>query len=161
MRQNIIHDFTWADQDWIGLMIFKTSGLDRIQFCRIRTGLGLKNFTVRSSLVPEEPWAFSGTYRCHDYIQSQMSLNPCEELIQIQPIRSVNTNNVGNRLCLQRLVSVVKFIAERRLAFRDDENVGTPRKFFRKNFKTFLKQILKKRRCDASSDGFCNSFTNR
>jgi len=27
------------------------SGLDRIQFYRIRTGLGLKNFTVRSSLV--------------------------------------------------------------------------------------------------------------
>ena len=26
------------------------SGLDRIQFHRIRTGLGLKNFTVRSSL---------------------------------------------------------------------------------------------------------------
>jgi len=23
MRQNIIHDFAWADQDWIGLMIFK------------------------------------------------------------------------------------------------------------------------------------------
>jgi len=27
------------------------SGLDRIQFYRIRTGLGLKKFTVRSSLV--------------------------------------------------------------------------------------------------------------
>jgi len=27
------------------------SGLDRIQFSRIRTGLGLKNFTVRSSLT--------------------------------------------------------------------------------------------------------------
>jgi len=26
-------------------------GLDRIQYYRIRTGLGLKNFTVRSSLV--------------------------------------------------------------------------------------------------------------
>jgi len=26
------------------------SGLDRIHFFRIRTGLGLKNFTVRSSL---------------------------------------------------------------------------------------------------------------
>jgi len=30
---------------------FCGSRLDRIQFCRIRTGLGLKNFTVRSSLV--------------------------------------------------------------------------------------------------------------
>jgi len=29
---------------------FCGSGLDRIQFYRIRTGLGLKNFTVRSSL---------------------------------------------------------------------------------------------------------------
>jgi len=29
---------------------FCGSGLDRIQFCRIRTGLGLKNFTVRLSL---------------------------------------------------------------------------------------------------------------
>jgi len=23
MRQNKIHGFTWADQDWIGLMIFE------------------------------------------------------------------------------------------------------------------------------------------
>ena len=30
---------------------FCGSGLDRIQFNRIRTGLGLKNFTVRSSLM--------------------------------------------------------------------------------------------------------------
>jgi len=34
------------------------SGLDRIQFYRIRTGLGLKNFTVRSSLVhTNQIWA--------------------------------------------------------------------------------------------------------
>ena len=66
----------------------------------------------------------------------------------------------GHSICLQRLVSVVKFIAERRLAFRDDENVGSPRKFFQKIFKTYFKQILK-RRCDASDDRFCNSFTNR
>jgi len=30
---------------------FCGSGLDRIQFYRIRTGLGLQNFTVRSSLL--------------------------------------------------------------------------------------------------------------
>jgi len=30
---------------------FCRSGLDRIRFCRVRTGLGLKNFTVRLSLV--------------------------------------------------------------------------------------------------------------
>jgi len=39
---------------------------------------------------------------------------------------------------------VVKFIAERGLAFRDDENVGLPRKFFQKIFKTYFKQILEK-----------------
>jgi len=33
---------------------FCRSGLDRIQFYRIRTGLGLKNFTVRSSLALTE-----------------------------------------------------------------------------------------------------------
>jgi len=61
-------------------------------------------------------------------------------------------NNIGNRLGLQRSVSVVKFVSERGLAFRGDENVGLPRKFFQKIFKTFLKQIFKKRRWDASSD---------
>jgi len=40
----------FADQDWIEFN-FIGSGLDRIQFYRIRTGLGLKNFAVRSSLV--------------------------------------------------------------------------------------------------------------
>jgi len=30
---------------------FCRTGLDRIQFHQIRTGLGLKNFTVRSSLL--------------------------------------------------------------------------------------------------------------
>jgi len=30
---------------------FCGSGLDRIEFYRIRTGLGLKNVTVRSSLI--------------------------------------------------------------------------------------------------------------
>jgi len=43
MRQNKTHGFILADQDWIGLMIFK--------ILRIWIGLGLKNFTVRSSLV--------------------------------------------------------------------------------------------------------------
>jgi len=38
---------------------------------------------------------------------------------------------------LQRLFSVVKFIAERGLPFRDDENVGSPRKFFQKIFTSF------------------------
>jgi len=52
---------------------------------------------------------------------------------------------------------VVKFIAERGLAFRVDENVGSPRMFFQKIFKTFFKQILKKR-CDASSDLVLQQF---
>jgi len=48
-----IHDFTLADQDWIGLMIFKNfayrTGLDLI--LSDRTGLRLKNFTFPSSLL--------------------------------------------------------------------------------------------------------------
>jgi len=54
MRQNEISLFAWANQDWIGLTIFKNFAdqeLDQIQFYRVRTGLGLKNFTVRSSLL--------------------------------------------------------------------------------------------------------------
>jgi len=46
---------------------FHGSGLDRIQFYRIRTGLGLKNFTVRSSLPHTKArWlgpAFAESYR--------------------------------------------------------------------------------------------------
>jgi len=54
---------------------------------------------------------------------------------------------------LQRLVSAVKFIAERGLTFRDDENVGSHRNFFKAKFKN--------RKYDASGDRFCNSFPNR
>jgi len=54
---------------------------------------------------------------------------PYKELIQNQPVRSINAKIIGNRLCFQRLVSVVKFIAGRGLAFKDDENLGSPRKF--------------------------------
>jgi len=64
---------------------------------------------------------------------------------------------------LQRLVSFVKFIADRGLAWRLKEmmkTLGRPETFSKKNFKTFFKQIFKKRRCDASGDRFCNSFTN-
>jgi len=42
------------------------------------------------------------------------------------------------------LVSVVKFIAERGVALRDDENVGLSRKFFQKFSKLFLNKISKK-----------------
>ena len=77
--------------------------------------------------------------------------NHYEALIQNSLVRSTNANNIGNRLWLQRLISVVKFVAERGLPFRDDTNVRSPRKFFQKIFKTSFKQILKKRRCDASS----------
>jgi len=85
-------------------------------------------------------------------------INHYEELIQNYPVRSTKTKNIGNRVCL---VSVVKFIAERGLPFKDDKNVGSPKKFFQKIFKTFLKQNFKKRRRDVSSNWFCNSFTNR
>jgi len=59
-------------------------------------------------------------------------INHYEELIQNWPVRSINASNIGNRLCLQRLVSVVKCIAERGLAFRDDEKVVSPRIFSKK-----------------------------
>jgi len=58
------------------------------------------------------------------------------------------------RPCLHRLDSVVKFIAERGLAFRDDENVGSPRKFYQKIFNTFFKQILKKGDAMLLASGF-------
>jgi len=36
---------------------FCRSGLDRIQFYRIKTGLGLKNFKVHSSLLAVSMWS--------------------------------------------------------------------------------------------------------
>jgi len=40
MRQNSLHDFTLADQDWIGLMIFKNlADQDLIGFNVCRSGL--------------------------------------------------------------------------------------------------------------------------
>jgi len=54
---------------------------------------------------------------------------------------SVNENDIGNRFCLQRFVSVIKFIAERGLAVRgNDEDVGSPRNFS----KHFSSKISKK-----------------
>jgi len=81
-------------------------------------------------------------------------INHYEELIQSSSVRSINANNIRNCLCLQRLVSVVKFIAERGPAFRDIENVGTPRNFFQKLFKTFFKQIPKKEDAMLLATGF-------
>jgi len=45
-----MHDFTWVDQDWSGqdLPKFCGSGLDRIEFYRIRTGLG-SNWKISQS----------------------------------------------------------------------------------------------------------------
>ena len=48
-----VQHFTLADRT-SDFQKFCWSGLDRIQFYRIRTGLGLKNFTVRSSLAHME-----------------------------------------------------------------------------------------------------------
>jgi len=53
-------------------------------------------------------------------------------------------NNIGNRFRPQRLVSVVKFINEPELEFRDDENVGSPRNFFQKDFQNFFQTKLQK-----------------
>jgi len=54
MRQNKTHGFTWADQDWIGLMIFKNFADQdwiRINFFGSGLDFGLKDFTVCSSLL--------------------------------------------------------------------------------------------------------------
>jgi len=61
-----------------------------------------------------------------------------------KPVSSINTNYIENRFCLQRLVSIVKFVAERGLAFRNDETVGSPRNFFQIIFQNFFKQNFKK-----------------
>jgi len=47
-------------------------------------------------------------------------------------------NNIINSFYLQRLVSVNKFIAERGLALRGDDNVGAPRNVFQKKFQNIL-----------------------
>jgi len=44
-------------------------------------------------------------------------------------VRSINAKNIGNRFCLQRLVSVVKFSAEQGMPLRGDENVESPESF--------------------------------
>jgi len=77
-----------------------------------------------------------------------------EELIQNYPARSISANNIGNRFCLQRLVSVVKFSAEQGLALRGDENVESPESLSKKFYKTFFKQILKKEDAMLSATGF-------
>jgi len=65
-------------------------------------------------------------------------INQYEELMQSYPFRSINANNIVNHLCLQCLVSVAKFIAERELAVRDDENVRSHINFSLKNFQNFF-----------------------
>jgi len=66
-----------------------------------------------------------------------------KELIKNWPVRPINANNFVNRRCLQRLVSVIKFIAERGLAFGDDENVVSPRYFFQR-FSKLSSKFLKR-----------------
>ena len=70
-------------------------------------------------------------------------INRYEELIQSFPVRSINANNIRNSFCLQSLVSAAKFIAERGLGFRDEENVGSPGNFFQKYFQNFFQAKLK------------------
>jgi len=43
------------------------------------------------------------------------------------------------------LAPVVKFIAERGLEFRDDENVGSSRKFFQKFFQILIQAQFQKK----------------
>jgi len=57
---------------------------------------------------------------------------------------------------------VVKFLAERGLAFGDDENLRFSRKFFQKNFQNFFKAKFQKKKMGCFySNWFCNSSTNR
>jgi len=74
-------------------------------------------------------------------------INHYEELIQNWPVRSINANNIGNRLCLQRLVSVVKFFSERGLEFRDDKKLDRPERISKKFSKLFGNINKKKMRC--------------
>jgi len=76
-------------------------------------------------------------------------INHYEEFIQSY----VNQCQQCWKSLLQRLLFVLKFIAERGLAFRDNENVGSPKKLFQAKFQ--------KGKYDASVDRVCNSFTNR
>jgi len=62
---------------------------------------------------------------------------------------------------MQRLVSVVKFIAERGLALGMMKTLDRPESFSKKFSKLFSSKYIFKKRCDASSDWFCNSCTNR
>jgi len=42
----------------------------------------------------------------------KLALVVTKELIQRYPVWPINANNIGNHFCLQRLVSVIKFIAK-------------------------------------------------
>jgi len=52
------------------------------------------------------------------------------------------------------LVSVIKLIAERGLAFRDDENVQSPRNFFQKISKLISSEYFKKEDAILLATGF-------
>jgi len=135
---------------------------------RVVTDLDLRNDEntpdLTSSAVAEEHQDVSSTNaidQMADVITGGLVadvINHCEELMQNWPIRSISEKNIGNCLCLQRLVSVVKFIAKLGLAFRNDENA---QKVFPKNLQNFFQANKKKRRHDASSDWFCNSVSSR
>ena len=69
-----------------------------------------------------------------------MFIRRCKSLgtIDMELACQVNQCEQYWKSLLQRLVSVVKLIAKRGLSFRDDENVGLPRKFFQKNVQNFI-----------------------
>jgi len=138
----------------------------RVLHIWLNESLYLLNINTLTRFLRLQTTEYENVEPCEQYLlERNVSVDEAKLFDQYQNlfecVRPINPKNIGNRLCLQGLLSVVKFIAERGLAFGDDENVGSPRKFFEKIFNTFFKQILKKRRCDASSDWFCNSFTNR
>jgi len=65
------------------------------------------------------------------------AINHYEELIQNYPVRSINANKIGNRLCLQRLVSVVNIISEQDWRLETMKTLDRPESFFKKFSKLF------------------------
>jgi len=76
-RQN--HNGEVVDRSWLCFCPAQTC-ISLVDWCsRIQLNVRIyllekESSTEARSWAPEEPRAFNGTYRCHDYIQSQMQL---------------------------------------------------------------------------------------
>ena len=89
------------------------------------------------------PHAYIFVLRAHPVCgESHNQRNATREVAT--PVRSTNANNMWNRFCLQRLVSVIKFIAEWGRAFRDMKTLYGPETLSKKFSKHFSSKISKK-----------------